>query len=157
MKLHEIITIEDEDNRDQVGEFLDKMLEKSRKSQEDKVHFAFLQKIFEKLSLSRLQVLCREKTQIDIIVNGQSRTKRYELVKPLRTLPIYELRYAMSGNEHLRLLFFPFVYEDVSHFVFVKALIKTLVPDVDETDIYKEQAYNLYLEVLKDPTNYFGG
>ncbi|MBW8352054.1 hypothetical protein K0H71_21870 [Bacillus sp. IITD106] len=60
------------------------------------------------MSVQPLDTLINSMTELTITFNGEERTRRYHLVKPLRVTPIYELRYAMNGNEHLRVLFFPF-------------------------------------------------
>ncbi|MEK5071768.1 hypothetical protein [Sporosarcina sp. FSL K6-1508] len=157
MKLHEIITVVDENNQDMIGEYLDNLLTDSVSSEKAKIHFTFLQKIFEKLAYSNLEILCSEKTQLDIKVNGQSFTKRYEIIKPLRKAPVYEVRYGLSRNEHLRLLFFPFTFEKVSYYIFVKVVVKTLIPDVNETNAMRDLTYNVYLDVKRTPKKYLEG
>ena len=154
MKLHEIITIEDENNQDMIGMYMDMLLTESITSEKAKVHYTFLQKIFEELALGNLETLCAEKTQLDITVNGQPYTKKYEIVKPLRKAPVYELRYGLSGNEHLRLLFFPFTFENISYYLFVKVVVKTLIPNVNETNAMRDLTFNVYLDVKKNPKKY---
>ncbi|MEK5149099.1 hypothetical protein MKX53_19130 [Psychrobacillus sp. FSL K6-4615] len=151
---HHIITITDENDIDSVGEYLDALLFASKTNQNDMIHYTFLQLAFNKLSLANLKTLCRERTQLDIMVNGFPRTKKYQLVKPLGVVPIYELRYGISHNEHLRLLFFPIQHKGESYYVFTKAFIKTLEPDVDETDHMRNLSYQMYAEVIKEPTKY---
>lgn len=154
---HHIITITDENDIDSVGEYLDALLLASKTNQEDMIHYAFLQVALNKLAIANLKTLCRERTQLDIKINGFPRTKRYQLVKPLGIIPIYELRYGITHNEHLRFLFFPIQHEGESYYVFTKAFIKTLEPDIDETDHMRNLSYQMYAEVIKEPTKFLEG
>lgn len=151
---HQIITIADQNGLDSVGEYLDTLLEQSITDVEAKVHYTFIQLAFNKLSIGNLRTLCREKTQLDIRINNQPRTKRYQLVKLLGVTPVYELRYGINHNEHLRLLFFPILHNGNSYYVFTKAFIKTLVPDKDETDDMRDLTYQMYTEVIQEPNKF---
>ncbi|MEX3625023.1 hypothetical protein [Viridibacillus arvi] len=154
MNKHEIISILDEDGIDLFGEFLDDLLVKAKSDLNAKIHYTFLMRIFELLQNADIDVLSNEKTQIDIKVNGFVRTKRYQIVTLLQKKPIYELRYALSGNEHLRLLFFPIEYKSISFYVFSKAFIKTRVPSKDDTNKMRDLMHTLYLKVYAEPQNY---
>lgn len=151
---HHIVTIQDETGIDAVDNYLDTLENQSITSLDAKVHRAFIQMALDRLAIGDLNVLCREKTQLDININGQPRTKRYELIKPLGLIPVYELRYGLSANEHLRLLFFPFSYEKMSFYVFTKVVIKTLEPNVDETNKMRDLTYILYKQVMQKPEEY---
>lgn len=154
MVRHNIITMIDETGSDPVGDYLDELELSSLTNEEDKVHRTFLQLALERLADGDLEVLCREMTQLDIIINGRPRTKRYQLIKLLGRIPIYELRYGMNRNEHLRLLFFPFQYKNQSFFVFTKVVIKTLIPNVDTTNQMRDLTHALYLKVMQNPKQY---
>lgn len=154
---HNIITMLDENNQDVVGGFLSQLSQESKYSQEAKLHLMFLQSAFNLLSVQPLENLLNKKTEITITFNGYPRTKRYELVKPLKVVPIYELRYALNRNEHLRFLFFPFRYENTSNYVFVKYVKKTLMPNVDETNEMRDLTYKMYKKVRSDPGYYLEG
>lgn len=71
--------------------------------------------------------------------------------------PIYELRYAMNENEHLRFTFFPFLYDGIESYVFVKVFTKTLVPPVNETNKMRDLTFQMYLRVFEDPKLYLEG
>lgn len=154
---HNIITMLDENNQDVVGGFLSQLSQESKYSEEAKLHLMFLQSALNLLSVQPLEDLLNKKTEITITFNGYPRTKRYELVKLLRVVPIYELRYAMSKNEHLRFLFFPFKYENTSNYIFVKYFKKTLIPNVDETNIMRDLTYEMYRKVCSNPGYYLEG
>ncbi|MFC5591592.1 hypothetical protein ACFPRA_22155 [Sporosarcina soli] len=154
---HNIITILDENNQDVVGEFLSQLSQESQSSEEAKLHLMFLQSAFNLLSVQPLENLINTMSEITITFNGFPRTKRYELVKPLKVVPIYELRYAMNRNEHLRFLFFPYLYKEASNYVFVKYFKKTLVPNVDETDIMRDLTNEMYKRVKLNPEYYLEG
>ena len=154
MEKHNIVTIKDENGNDPVGDYLDSLEVASLTSLDAKINWTFLLKAFDTLSIGNLEVLCREMTQLDIMVNGQPRTKRYGLVKLLGVFPVYELRYALNGNDHLRLLFFPIEYEKQSFYVFTKVVIKTLNPNVDTTNQMRDLTHRLYLQVSRNPSQY---
>ncbi|MEB6549660.1 hypothetical protein MXL46_11240 [Heyndrickxia sporothermodurans] len=157
IKEHNLIMINDENGEDVVGDFLNHLYQKSKESDEAKLHLMFLNSAFNLLSVQPLDTLIKRRTEITITFNGEQRTRRYHLVKPLRVIPIYELRYAMSGNEHLRFLFFPFEYKDQSNYVFVKCFIKTLDPNIDETDRMRDLTYQMYERVKENPELYLEG
>lgn len=154
---HNIKTLLDENNRDMVGEFLSQLYEESLYSNEAKLHLMFLQSALNLLSVQPLESLLNTRTELTITLNGHPRTKRYELVKPLKVPPIYELRYAMNQNEHLRFLFFPFLHKGESNYIFVKYFKKTLNPKVDETNIMRDLTYEMYKRVCLDPEYYLEG
>jgi len=52
---------------------------------------------------------------------------------------------------------FPFEYEGQSNYVFVKCFIKTLIPNVDETDQMRDLTYQMYKRVKKNPEHYLEG
>ncbi|MBD7982979.1 hypothetical protein H9649_00180 [Sporosarcina sp. Sa2YVA2] len=154
---HNIITLLDENNQDVVGEFLSQLSKESQYTEEAKLHLMFLHSAFNLLSVQPLENLINTMTEITIILNGHSRTKRYELVKPLKVIPIYELRYAMNQNEHLRFLFFPFQYKGESNYIFVKYFKKTWNPTVDETNEMRDLTYQMYKRVQLNPEFYLEG
>lgn len=154
---HNIITMLDENDQDVVGEFLSKLSQESQDSEEAKLHLMFLQSAFNLLSVQPLGNLLNTMTEIRITFNGYPRTKRYELIKPLKTVPVYELRYAMNRNEHLRFLFFPIQYKQASNYVFVKYFKKTLIPNVDETNEMRDLTYEMYQRVVLEPKYYLEG
>ncbi|MCJ7842309.1 hypothetical protein MUB24_15680 [Lederbergia sp. NSJ-179] len=154
---HKLIMINDENDEDVVGGFLNKLYEESKQSQDAKLHLMFLQSAFNLLSVQSLENLINTRSELTITFNGEERTKHYHLVKPLRVIPIYELRYAMNGNKHLRFLFFPFEFKGQSHYVFVKCFVKTRVPNVDETDIMRDLTYQMYKRVKENPEYYLEG
>jgi len=154
---HNIITLLDENNQDVVGGFLTQLSLESQYSEDAKLHLMFLQSIFNLLSVQPLENLLNTMTEITITFNGYPRTKRYELLKPLKVVPIYELRYAMNRNEHLRFVFFPYLYKEASNYVFVKYFKKTLIPNVDETDNMRDLTYEMYKRVRLNPEYYLEG
>ncbi len=154
---HNIITISDENNEDVVGNFFIQLAQESKYSEEAKLHLMFLQSALNLLSVQPLEDLLNKKTEITITFNGYPRTKRYELVKLLKVIPIYELRYAMNKNEHLRFLFFPLTYENTSNYIFIKYFKKTLIPNVDETNTMRDLTYEMYRKVCSNPGYYLEG
>lgn len=157
IKEHNLIMINDENGEDVVGDFLNQLYEESLESQDAKLHLMFLNSAFNLLSVQPLDTLINSRTEITITFNGEQRTKSYQLVKPLRVVPIYELRYAMNGNEHLRFLFFPFEHKGQSNYVFVKCFVKTRVPNVDETNVMRDLTYQMYERVKDNPDHYLEG
>lgn len=135
---HNLIMIEDENGENIVEDFMQQLSKESLVSQEAKLHLQFINSAFNLLSVQSLDNLINSRTEITITINEKQRTKSYQLVKPFKVVPSYELRYAMNGNEHLRFLFFPFEYGGESNYVFVKCFVKTRIPDVDETDPNEE-------------------
>ena len=156
IKFRPIIAIADENDQDVVTDYLSMLDEESLHSLEAKTHRLFLQKAFELLNVTPLNQL-QNSIELTIKVNGESRTKRYEVVKPLAVKPIYELRYAMNENEHLRFTFFPFLYKGIESYVFVKVFIKTKRPPVDETDRMRDLTYDMFQNVLSNPKLYLEG
>ncbi|GIO19485.1 hypothetical protein J18TS1_25850 [Oceanobacillus oncorhynchi subsp. incaldanensis] len=154
---YKLIMIHDENGQDVVGDYLQNLYEKSKSSPTAKLHLMFLHSAFHLLSVRELETLMNTRTELTITFNGEQRTKYYHLVKPLRVIPIYELRYAMNGNEHLRFLFFPFHYNGQHYYVFVKCLVKTRVPPVDQTDKMRNLAFAMYKKVKKNPAYYLEG
>lgn len=154
---HLIITVEDENNVDMVESFLGNLYKNATNTNDDGLHLKFLTSIFNLLSVQPLTSLINTKTELTIKHNGQFRTKRYEVIKSLGLNPIYELRYAFSGNEHLRLLFFPFEYKEKSLYIFVKCFIKTLTPPVDNTDLMRDLTHNIYMRIKVNPNKYLEG
>ncbi len=154
---HNIITISDENNEDVIGNFFTQLAQESKYSEEAKLHLMFLQSALNLLSVQPLEDLLNKKTEITITFNGYPRTKRYELVKLLKVIPIYELRYAMNKNEHLRFLFFPLNYENTSNYIFIKYFKKTLIPNVDETNTMRDLTYEMYRKVCSNPGYYLEG
>lgn len=154
---HKLVMINDENGEDIVGDFLNDLYESSKYSHTDKLHLMFLHSAFNLLSVQPLEKLMQSRTEMTITLNGEQRTKVYHLVKPLRVKPIYELRYAMNRNEHLRLLFFPIKRKGQSYYVFVKCFIKTRNPKVDETDLMRDLTYQMYLQVKQNPKDYLEG
>ena len=112
---------------------------------------------FNLLSVQSLENLINTRSEITITFNGEQRTRSYHLVKPLRVTPVYELRYGINRNEHLRFLFFPFEFKGISTYVFVKCFVKTRVPNIDETDIMRDLTYEMYKKVKSDPEYYLEG
>lgn len=156
MNYRPIIAIADENNEDIVNDYLIQLNEESLSSLDAKTHRLFIQKAFDLLNVTPLNKL-QDYTELTILVNGEERTKRYEIIKPLGVKPIYELRYAMNENEHLRFTFFPFLYKEVESYVFVKVFKKTLIPPVNETNKMRDLTYQMFLKVLKDPKLYLEG
>lgn len=157
MKINEIVTIEDENGIDMVGDFIDGLEGNSFVDAKLKVHIAFLDSLFDRLKYSNLDILCKTPQELSVIVDGQTWTKRYMLVKPLRVIPIYELRYAIDGNNHVRFLFFPFEYRGITYFIFTKVFIKSHVPPIDETNMMRDLTYKLFMKVKKVPQKYLEG
>ncbi len=151
-----VITVKD-NGVDHVGDYLDWLLEQSKDDNDAKYHLAFIQFAIKRLSISDLDVLCREYTQLDIMVGDESFSKRYILAKPLAKAPIYELRYGISSNAHLRLLFFPYKYNGIEYIVFCYVFLKTRKPPKDETNLYRDKAYNMYQRVKREPEKYLEG
>lgn len=154
---HNLIMIEDENGENIVEDFIKQLSDESLVSQDAKLHLQFLSSAFNLLSVQPLDSLINSRTEMTISINGEQRTKSYQLVKPLRVVPVYELRYAMNRNEHLRFLFFPFEYEGESNYVFVKCFIKTRIPNVDETDRMRDLTYQMYQRVKANPVYYLEG
>ncbi|MFD1067313.1 hypothetical protein [Oceanobacillus locisalsi] len=154
---YKLIMIDDENGQNVVRNFLQKLYEKSKTSLDAKLHLMFLNSAFNLLSVRKLETLINTRTELTITFNGEQRTKYYHLVKPLRLIPIYELRYAMSGNKHLRFLFFPFQYKRQYYYVFVKCFVKTRVPFVDETDKMRNLTFAMYKKVKEKPAYYLEG
>jgi len=151
---HNILVIRDENDADSVGDFIETLAIKSENDREAKMHLLFIDQAFSLLSNQPIETLVNNRTTMTITIDGQKRTKSYTLVKPLRVVPIYELRYALDGNEHIRFLFFPFVYEGQSNYIFVKCFKKTRIPPVDETDVMRDLAYQMYLKIRRNPQIY---
>lgn len=151
-----IIAIADENEQELVADFLTQLDEESLTSVNAKTDRLFIQKAFDLLNVTPLNKL-QDYTEITILVDGQARTKRYEIIKPLGIKPIYELRYAMNENEHIRFIFFPFLYKGVESYVFVKVFKKTLIPPVDETNTMRDLTYQMFLRVYKEPKLYLEG
>ncbi|WP_188737192.1 hypothetical protein [Oceanobacillus neutriphilus] len=149
--------IHDENDQNVVGEYLQNLYEKSKLSPKAKLHLMFLNSAFNLLSVQTLESLINKRTELTITLNGEQRTKHYHLVKPLRLIPIYELRYAMNGNEHLRFLFFPFQHRRQHYYVFVKCFIKMRTPRIDETDKMRNLTFEMYKRVKKNPEYYLEG
>ncbi len=63
----------------------------------------------------------------------------------------------MNGNEHLRFLFFPIEFKGQSNYVFVKCLIKTRIPNVDETNHMRDLTFQMYKKGKQDPGYYIEG
>lgn len=122
-----------------------------------KLHLMFLNSAFNLLSVQSLENLINTRSEITITFNGEQRAKSYHLVKLLRVIPIYELRYAMNGNKHLRFLFFSFEHKGQSYYVFVKCFVKTRVPNVDETDLMRDLTFQMYKRVKENPEYYLEG
>ncbi len=154
---HSILTIDDENGINLVEEFFTRLGEKSKTSKEAKMHLMFLNSAFNLLSVNLLKDLLKEKTEITITIDGKERTKSYQLIKPLRVRPIYELRYAVNGNEHLRFLFFPIAHKGRSNYVFVKCFLKTRDPNVDDTDKMRDLTFEMYKRVKRNPEYYIEG
>lgn len=157
MKIHQIVTILDENGIDHVGEFLSQLEMETFTNAKMKVHLAFLASLFDRLEFSDLKSLCKSPQELDVVVDGQQWTKRYTIVKPLRVIPIFELRYAMNGNEHVRFLFFPLVHKGMSYLIFTKAFIKSLNPRRDDTNKLRDLTYKLFLKVSEEPRKYLEG
>lgn len=102
-----VVTIPDETGVDQLGTFLDGLLEQSKTSLEAKVHLTFIQQALTLLAHRPLNHLKRDRIKLSITIEQKEYTKEYQLVKPLAKKPIFELRYPMNSNEHFRALFFP--------------------------------------------------
>lgn len=109
-----------------------------------------------KLRTSQLNDIANRYTTLTISVDGSDYTRRYEVVKTLRKQPIYELRYGFDNNKHLRLLFFPYYYNDIRYLVFTKVFIKTLNPKFDPTDKLRDESYDIYKLVRSNHEEYFG-
>ena len=151
---YNLIMIDDENGIDVVGNYLAQLNEESKYSTEAKLHLMFIQSAFNLLSVQPSEKLTDEYMELSITLNDEVRTKRYELIKPLRVSPIHELRYAMNGNEHLRFLFFPFEFKGQLNYIFVKAFMKTRVPRVDETNIMRDLTHKMYERVKLNPEDY---
>lgn len=151
---YNLIMIDDENGVDVVGDYLSKLNDESNYSEEAKLHLMFIQSAFNLLSVQPLDKLIDDYTELSITLNNEVRTKRYELIKPLRVSPIHELRYAMNGNDHLRFLFFPFDFKGQKNYVFVKVFKKTRVPRVDETNIMRDLTHKMYEKVKLNPEHY---
>lgn len=144
-----IKTVLDENGQDVVNDFLNSIMEKSE------FHSKFIIVMLEQLQLSPLVNLISNPTQLTIMTQeGYERTKRYILVKPLRKKPIYELRYGLSSNCHLRLLFFPISKNKKKYYLFTHAFVKTRIPPSDETDKFRDESYNLYRTFLENPDKF---
>lgn len=154
MMLHEIISIEDENGVDELADLLDDFLNKSTTEEPYLIHYTFLLKLFDLLSTVNLETLVNQDQEITIDIHGFPRTKRYRIVKPLKKIPIYELRYGISRDEHLRMLFFPITYKETSFYVFSKAFIKHRTIQCDPTDQNRDLMYNLYIKVKTNPGTY---
>lgn len=154
LNTHRILIIKDENGVDSVGDFIENLARQSKTDWEAKMHLLFINRAFRLLSTQPLDDLLNNKTTMTITISGQKRTKSYTLVKPLRLAPIYELRYALNGNQHIRFLFFPFIYKGQSNYIFVKCFIKTRKPPFDETDAMRDLTYQMYLKVRQNPQNY---
>ncbi|MBO0588166.1 MULTISPECIES: hypothetical protein [unclassified Sporosarcina] len=159
MKVNEnkIVSIYDENDRDTVGEFLDEILEHSLISSEAEMHLLYIQKAFEILRFHPLESILHKKIDVLITFQGYPRLKSYVVVKVLTVYPIYELRYAMNGNIHLRFLFFPMKHNGQSYYVFAKQFIKTRRPNMDQTNQMRDLAYQMYEDVLRNPGQYLEG
>ncbi len=151
-----IIAIADENEQELVSEFMEQLAEESLHSFEAKMHYLFIQRAFELLSITPLEHLLQS-TELTIKIDGQYRTKRYQIVKPLRVEPIYELRYAMNGNEHLRFTFFPFNYNGSDSYIFVKVFKKTRIPPINETDKMRDLTFEMFKKVSQEPKLYLEG
>lgn len=157
INIHNILTINDENDVDSVGDFLETLREEAKTFPEAKMHLLFIERAFSLLSSQPLESLLHRRTTLTITIDGSPRTKSYELVKLLGVNPVYELRYAKNGNRHIRLLFFPYEYNGQSNYVFVKCFVKTKVPPVDETDKMRDLTYQMYLKVCQNPQDYLEG
>ena len=156
IKYRPIITIADENNQEVVSDFLERLRQQSFHSAEAKMHLLFILRALDLLTVTPLSVL-QDNVEITIDLDGMERTKRYEIVKPLGVKPIYELRYGLNENEHLRFTFFPFFYDGVESYVFVKVFKKTKQPPSDETDQMRDLTFQMFQRVLANPELYLKG
>ncbi|MGG0741246.1 hypothetical protein [Niallia taxi] len=84
--------------------------------------------------------------------NGDKRT--FQLLKPLRKVPLLEFRVNRSVPGAFRAIFFQYDYEGESLLVFTKALLKRGEPNPPELQGKIEDSYNIYLDFCRDPNKY---
>jgi hypothetical protein len=94
-------------------------------------------------------------TELEIDIEGKTYSRKFELVKPLRKVPIYELRIDLPEFAwFFRATFFPIYYEQELHYCFVYPFEK-YPGHPDPTNDYRDLTYKVLEEVRKNPIPFF--
>lgn len=96
-------------------------------------------------SNQRLQAIFKED-------NGDHRT--FQLLKPLRKVPLLEFRVNRSVPGAFRAIFFEYQYEGETLLIFTNGLLKSGDPNPPELQQKIEDSHNIYLDFCRDPTKY---
>jgi len=94
-------------------------------------------------------------TILDINIDGEIHTRKFELVKALRKVPIYELRIDLPEYVwFFRATFFPYYLDRQLHYCFVYPFEK-IPGQPDPTNNYRDLTYQVLEDVRENPAPYF--
>lgn len=154
-----IKSLPDESGKEQMTDFISSLAQRATQSHEEKVKYQFLM-----TSLTRLSVIEKSQlpgsnnrffTTLEIDVDGQNYSKRFELIKDLRKQPIYELRINIREyNWRFRAIFFPKYHGGTLYYCFTFPFLK--YPEkLDPTNEMRDRTLRIYQQIKIKPENYF--
>lgn len=152
-----VISLPDHDGIDRIAEFLKHMGAKAEGSHESKVKIAFILKAIDLMQYVDFSDLpTGEKPfyeTIEIEVDEKMYRHTFELIKPLRKEPIFELRLNMREfNWRFRATFFPIGYGD-NYYCFVHPFEK-VKGEPDLTNRLRDFTFSIYHAIVHNPDRY---